>query len=481
MLSWNDVTFAYEQSGKNDILQNASLTIEPGRVTVLTGASGCGKSTLLYLACGLYPKNAGVVKQGGVTIGGRDVSAIFPEERARLVCMMFQNPDLQFCMDTVKNELVFCLENVRTPPEEMDVLIDSALSFCNITHLKDRLLVTLSGGEKQKALLACMVALRPKWLLLDEPFANIDPAAARQIANKLQQMRDQFGTGIVAVDHHLDNWTDIADEVIVIERKGVTALRGVCPQNLPLAELEKLGVSAPSLPYQTKKPAKPGAPEPILKLRDVCVTIGGQPILSGLDAQFYRGRIHAVTGASGSGKSTLFGALCGLHRYDGSIELCGRELKKTRPRSLGRLLGFVFQNPQDQFVSGSVLGEITTSLKTVLREPEIDAEAERILRATGLWRYRFVSPYMLSQGQQRRLAVAALLAYRCELLVCDEPTYAQDRNSLRTLMAELQSQVADRGLTLIFSTHDEKLAREYADHTYRLEGGRLYEITEPGV
>jgi energy-coupling factor transport system ATP-binding protein len=477
LLRWDDVTFTYEQRGENNVLEHAVLDLSPGRVTVLTGPSGCGKSTLLYLAAGLYPKNAGLLRSGRVTVEGRDVSDIPPEERARLVGMMFQNPDLQFCMDTVKNELVFCLENVCEPPGNMDGIMNRALEFCGIGHLKDRNLAALSGGEKQKAMLACIVALNPKWLLLDEPFANIDLATAAEIAGRLLRMKERFGTGIVAVDHHLDVWVDIADEIVVMERRGGIALRGVHPQRLPERRMEELGVATPASPYQQNKPPKQAAARgPVLTLSNVRVALDGRLILNGCSARFEPGRIHAITGRSGSGKSTLFSTLCKLNAYEGSVDVCGLELKRVRRAKMGRMLGFVFQNPQDQFVSNSVAEELAAGLKKLMPPDEVRSRTEEILRGIGLWRYRFVSPYMLSQGQQRRLAAAALLAYRCDILVCDEPTYAQDRRSLLALMDSLQKQVVETGLTLIFSTHDAKLARDYADAAYELREGRLYEI-----
>ena len=166
--------------------------------------------------------------------------------------------------------------------------------------------------------------------------------------------------------------------------------------------------------------------------------------------------------------------------YQGSILVEGRELRRVPRRELGGRMGFVFQSPQDQFVCDTVLEEITLSLKSA-GEGDVEERARRVLREIGLWRHRLLSPYMLSQGQQRRLGVAALLAYRCPLLVCDEPTYAQDRNNVLAVMDELQRRVVREGLTLIFSTHDRLLAAGYADHIYEMKGGQLHEIDQSGL
>ncbi|MDR1193666.1 MAG: energy-coupling factor ABC transporter ATP-binding protein [Peptococcaceae bacterium] len=580
-LVWENICFSYFPNGKHKLFDGFSLSVRKDQITVITGPSGCGKSTLLYLAAGLYPKNAGVLSGGRVWADGLDVAALPPERRAGLIGMVFQNPDLQFCLDTVGNELIFCLENISASPAGMDETMGEALAFCGIQRLRERVLTTLSGGEKQKAMLACVAALRPQWLVLDEPFANIDEGAAGDIAAKLRDLSALSGMGIVAVDHQLGIWREIADELIVLGAGGVVLRRGLNPRRLSPGEseeLRRLGVGLPDLPYQAVKPAKAAAGElgapaeapevrgtaaasgaggtpgaaalpaaggrpPALRLTNLGVWQEKKEIIRGCSATFAAGRVHAVMGESGAGKSTLFEALCGFRRYTGSVLVGGRELRKIPKGQLGARIGFVFQNPQDQFVTGRVLDEISLGLRAgrrqsregtghgrgnaaeclprgvapalagdwtgrgrggeaeclprgvapalagdgaergrgdaVVRPREDEAErpredeAERVLREIGLWPYRLASPYTLSQGQQRRLATAALLVYRCDVLVCDEPTYAQDAAALTAIMGLLQDEVLRRGLTLIFSTHDKKLARDYADQVFILKDGRL--------
>ena len=121
-------------------------------------------------------------------------------------------------------------------------------------------------------------------------------------------------------------------------------------------------------------------------------------------------------------------------------------------------------------MSDTVREEILVGLKG---QPDAEAKTEEILRGIKLWRYRDISPYMLSQGQQRRLGVAALMAYPCKALVCDEPTYAQDRNNTAAIMDALCRQAREHGVALIFSTHDRQLAKDYADQILELKGGGL--------
>ncbi len=483
-ISFTNIDFAYDEERKS-VLKDFSGEFSQDRLTILTGVSGCGKSTLLYLAAGLYPHNGGTLRSGSILVEGKSPEALSPRERYRLVGMMFQNPRLQFCMDTVKNELIFCLENLREEPAAMDERIDEALAFCGISHLKERQLSTLSGGECQKVMLACILLGNPRWLLLDEPFANIDNASARDIAAKLAKWKASHQVGILVVDHRLDNWLAVADEVRIMEN-GQLLPESISLRPLDTAQLEAHGIIVPGSPYlPNKSTAKASlsspASTPVLELSDISVSYGKgkekKTVLSGVNAAFTAGGIYAIVGESGCGKSSLFQAMSGILPYTGKILLQGVDMKKRRKNAAGHL-GFVTQNPQDQFVGGNVRDEIELSLKGKQHKEEISKE---ILQNIRLWRYREVSPYLLSQGQQRRLGVAALMAYDCVALICDEPTYAQDRISTMAIMDALCKQAREQGAVVIFSTHDPQLAKDYADEIYRLEGGKLYASMESGL
>ena len=319
-------------------------------------------------------------------------------------------------------------------------------------------------------MLACLAAIKPRWLLLDEPFANIDNASAREIARKLKQMHEERGTGILAVDHRLDNWLDIVDRVRIME-KGVLREESLKPAELEPGLLEELGIIVPCGSYSPSlSVCKSG--ETVLELRGLSLRHGENDVLKNLNASFRRGEVCAVVGSSGCGKSSLFGALMGIYRYTGQALLEGRDIRRLKRTELGRI-GFVTQNPQDQFVSDTVRREIEVGLR---RSENAQEKSEEILRDIKLWRYRDISPYLLSQGQQRRLGVAALMAYNCSVLVCDEPTYAQDRNNTIAVMDALCRQARERGVALIFSTHDIRLAEDYADRILELRGGTLHAL-----
>lgn len=475
------LTFGYYEDGK-DTLRGVDAVFDRREITVICGRSGCGKSTLLYLAAGIYPSNAGFLRAGKVYVEGEEPGALSPSVRCRKVGMMFQNPDLQFCMDTVRSELVFTAENLQIEPENIPGMIDAALGFSEILHLGDRKLATLSGGEKQKVMLACLFLMDPDWMLLDEAFANVDDASAELILQKLVTLHREKGTGILAVDHRLENWLDTADRIVLLE-DGTIGAEFDAKAAETREELLRAGIQTGSDAYPGLKELRgkssnkenDSIKEPVLVLDGVSVRYGNsRPVLSDISMTFEKGKIYAVVGQSGCGKSTLFGALTGLHSYEGSIRLCGSELRRMKRKEYGRL-GFVTQSPQDQFLGGTVRQEVSAAFR---KAGDADARSEEILRRIGLWKYRDISPYLLSQGQQRRLGVAALMSYPCQVLVCDEPTYAQDRNNTIAIMERLCGSVIANGTAMLFSTHDLQLARDYADVVLKLEGGRLCESRE---
>ena len=461
-LELEDVVFRYQEKGKRNILDHTSLSIPAGTLTVLMGGSGCGKSTLAAVAAGLYPENGGFLEGGTIRLYGQDLKTLDPQKRAAYLTVLFQNPDLQFCMNTLREEMRFCLENIRVPAGEMDARIDRAAAELGIAPLLDRSLSTLSGGEKQKAALSCLYVMESRCILLDESFANLDHEAAAQLLEMLLRMKTS-GRTILAIDHKADLWLEAADEIILLEEGGKVAARGINCKNLPehRADFERLGLFYPGSRPEWGR------------------TVYDAPFLvQNADADFPAGCMTAVLGPSGTGKTTTFLSVLKQHPYTGQILFQGRDIAKMKPKELYRHIGIVFQNPANQFVTQNVEDEVCVGLR--LWEPGLSDEAcrqraEELLDRYGLKRQRRYSPYMLSQGQQRRLAVLSVLAGGQELLLLDEPTYGQDARSVNAIMEHLREKVEQEGLTVIFITHDTELAAAWADQIYRLEDTALVE------
>ena len=478
------LTFRYLEQNKKNVLQDVSVSFPKGQITVLMGRSGCGKSTLAALLAGLYPENGGILVSGSIRLFGKKLSDFSIPERAQKLSMMFQNADLQFCMETLREEMLFCLENISCPQEEMDRKVRLAADKTGMTDLLDRKFATLSGGEKQKAALACIFLLQKGdgVILLDEPFANIDAYWAERIAADLKAMNQKHGMTIIAVDHSLDHWLERADLLIVMDGESHVL------DPIPMAEVrgreQLFHREGLRWPYEqvhrhreiltASETEETGAKaQPSVRLRDVCIYVGRKKfrdeprkVINHSDASFYAGQITALLGPSGAGKTTLFRTLLGKQKYTGTIE------KREE-------VGIVFQNPSNQFITQNVLQEVETGIlgKYVKAENLSGSETEKraidLLKEFHLGRYRRYSPYMLSQGEQRRLAVLAVLAGKRRILLLDEPTYGQDDAMTGEIMAMLAAKMREENLTIVISTHDARLVEEWADSVYEIRGGKL--------
>ena len=485
-LELEDVVFRYQEKGKRNILDHTSLSIPAGTLTVLMGGSGCGKSTLAAVAAGLYPENGGFLEGGTIRLYGQDLKTLDPQKRAAYLTVLFQNPDLQFCMNTLREEMRFCLENIRVPAGEMDARIDRAAAELGIAPLLDRTLSTLSGGEKQKAALSCLYVMESRCILLDESFANLDHEAAAQLLEMLLRMKTS-GRTILAIDHKADLWLEAADEIILLEEGGKVAARGINCKNLPehRADFERLGLFYPG--SRPERAARPGAEgKPLLQFRGVSIrkglptrrkwgrTVYDAPFLvQNADADFPVGCMTAVLGPSGTGKTTTFLSVLKQHPYTGQILFQGRDIAKMKPKELYRHIGIVFQNPANQFVTQNVEDEVCVGLR--LWEPGLSDEAcrqraEELLDRYGLKRQRRYSPYMLSQGQQRRLAVLSVLAGGQELLLLDEPTSNLDSLNEAVILKSLHEE--REGKTVVLVSHRQSTMR-IADTVYSVEHGRM--------
>ncbi len=173
----------------DDVLSSVSMSLYKGEITLLLGPGGCGKSSLALCLNGIYPHAVESVVTGSVKLFGETPDLRHPGKTAQTVGIVFQDPDSQFCMLTVEQELAFCLENIGCPREEIGGRIEDALKLVQLTDCREKEIHTLSGGQKQRVAIAAALVLRPKVLILDEPTSNLDPASAQLLADRLHALR----------------------------------------------------------------------------------------------------------------------------------------------------------------------------------------------------------------------------------------------------------------------------------------------------
>ncbi|MDD3361384.1 MAG: ABC transporter ATP-binding protein [Hespellia sp.] len=479
VLQLEHVTFRYYENAKRNILDDVSLTILAGGITVLMGSSGCGKSTLAAVSCGLLPENGGYLEQGEILLYGKNLAEMNQSRRAAYVTMMFQNPDLQFCMDTLRKEMQFCLENICIPSDQMDLRIEKAAKELGMEALLDKKLHNLSGGEKQKAALCCLYMMESKCMILDEPFANIDEEGTRELIQLLDKMKKLRNQTIIVIDHRMKYWLEAADEMILLGEGGKVLARGMNRENIeefyPLFQQE--GVFYPGVCQRVTPVRNMEVAACHLDQVSIFVKTGRvrRQLLNQIDARFPKGAMTAILGPSGCGKTTLFLAMLKQISYEGRIQF-GEEVWKKKEQF--QHMGIVFQNPANQFITQNVRQEVESSImqwNPGIKDVECACLADHMMEEYGLLRFHRYSPYMLSQGQQRRLAVLSVLAGKQNILLLDEPTYGQDYRSTTAIMEQLTEKIQKDGLTVIFTTHDEELAHAWADQIYRVQEQKLQE------
>lgn len=462
MLVCENLHFRYNTK-EEPVFSQLSLTVKKGEVVLLMGPSGCGKSTLAYCLAGLYPEYAGEM-EGVVWAEGEALASLGPARRARTVSILFQNPDNQFCMDRVDHEVLFALENINYEGN-LQARTKELLELVGLADVASRPIYTLSGGMKQKLALCTALATEAKMLILDEPFANLDPKSCASLAKLLQKMKEQ-GMTLFIVDHRLDWWKRFLSRVILMEKSGNLDEHSILPEALEQFRevFEKRGLFLDgSWLGERKPPAISQAAPFIAEAKNLTLLHGKKPFLKDLSFQIKKGSVTALVGSCGSGKTTLLQTLAGIGTY------CG-ELHRAEKA------GLVFQNPRFQFLTLSVEEEVLTTLrieKPKAKAEELQEEAEQLLDEFGLLKWRKQSPYALSQGQQRRLALLAMLAGNRTLMLLDEPTYAQDERSTRFILDLLERRVAG-GLTVVMATHDLELAKACANEIWLLENESLH-------
>lgn len=433
------------------------LVIEPGERVLLTGASGAGKSTLLAALAGILDAEGAEVTGDLAVDGGPARSA-----RGR-VGLLAQDPDSQLVMTRAGDDVAFGLENAGVPAAEIWPRVDEALATVGFPYGRDRPTQALSGGEKQRLVLAGVLVRRPGLLLLDEPTSQLDPPGAALVRAAVARATADRSATTIVVDHDAAPWLPLVDRVVEVVPGGLVA-HG--PDWRP--PLRSAGLHLPT-----------AGPGPVLLAADAAgYTYRGSPTpaLPPVSGLLQGGRALAVTGPNGTGKSTLALLLAGLRaptigRVAATSELAPGmrpEPHRWRAGALVTRIGTVFQHPEQQFLTGRLRDELALGpLRSGEHATAARATADDLLERLGLTPFADANPYTLSGGQQRRLSVATALATAPRVLVLDEPTFGQDAATWRELVVLLAEQRA-RGCAVAVVTHDADLVEVLADERLAL-------------
>lgn len=454
------------------LFRNCDFHYQKGEKILFLGPSGCGKSTLLQVLSGLIPH--------AVDVPMKTEKIEIPESSA----VVFQDPDTQFCMTHVDEEIAFVLENLQIPREEMPSRIQRHLLEVGL-RLEDphTPIQTLSGGMKQRLAIASAMALQPEVLFLDEPTALLDPEGTRQVWDSIRQLPDD--QTLLIVEHKIEEMLDLVDRVVLFRPDGEILADGKKDEILIKyqEELREYGIWYPGVWENQLGPShlsndtytKPLTPadDPLLELKDFQVYHRKTSKLRVDHIALHKGEWIAVLGENGAGKSTLLQGIRQLLPIEGT--LLYQKTPFIRTDSRGQEIGFVFQNPELQFVASTVLEEVTYTIRKLQldqTEEEIEQIARQRLEMFTLWEYRHKHPYQLSTGQKRRLSVCSSIHDRQRILLLDEPTFGLDARNTFALLGWLQ-QLTQQGTTIVMVTHSEEIAHYYADRIWWIHKGQL--------
>lgn len=454
-----------------------SLTIEQGEKVLLLGPSGCGKSTLLQVLAGIIPHSLEVpIKADKIQN---------PDSWG----YVFQDPDTQFCMPYVDEELAFVLENLQVPREKMVERIHAVLQRVGLT-LPDihTPIQALSQGMKQRLAIASTLILEPEVLFLDEPTALLDPQGTKMIWQILKEVGRS--KTLVIVEHKIDEIYTFVDRVLLFDPSGKIIVDGH-PQHIfetNQSFFQQYGIWYPHvwdeyLSTKRKKEEQPSdqvvkpvgqqrwnsSEPPVIELDHFSGLRAKRVTIHIQSARVRKGEWIGIVGPNGAGKSTLLLALRQLIHTQGTYRLLGKAIGKNDPAL--QQLAFVFQNPEFQFVTHSVRDEIMYTLVQSCRDKiDLERKCAHCLSFFQLEAVEKQHPYQLSIGQKRRLSVATAIAGDRQFILLDEPTFGQDAQNTFAMLEQLE-ELQSKGTTILMVTHDEQIMKHYCTQLWEIDGG----------
>lgn len=506
-------------TGRNPALKNVNLSIPEGQFLAVLGHNGCGKSTLAkHFNAILTPT------EGKVFVDGIDTSC---EEKLfeirRTVGMVFQNPDNQLVATIVEEDVAFAPENLGVPPKEIRERVDSALKQVDMYEFREHAPHQLSGGQKQRVAIAGIIAMQPRCIVMDEPTAMLDPKGRKEVMSTIKRLNREQGITVILITHYMEEAAQ-ADRVIVMDKGSVIMddephkifsrekeLKAVgldVPQVTELCCMLKDGgvdisteiifeeecsaaISELSLKKKTadiireKIPETKKDAEEAARLENVTYKYSiGTPFektaVDNVNLTVFHGEFIGIIGHTGSGKSTLIQHLNGLIKpTSGTVFIDNADIhsKDVKIRDIRFKVGIVFQYSEHQLFEETVSEDIAYGPKNMgLSEEEVKKRVEEAAEVMGISKLLEKSPFELSGGQQRRVALAGVLAMNPEMLILDEPAAGLDPKGRNLILSLISNYHKKSGKTILLISHSMEDIVKYAEKVLVMNKGKIYKF-----
>lgn len=502
---------------RNNVLKDISLSVPEGQFLAVLGHNGCGKSTLAKHFNAILTPTSGKVLVDGIDTS--DEERLFDVRQT--VGMVFQNPDNQLVATIVEEDVAFAPENLGVPPEEIRERVDSALKQVDMYEFREHAPHQLSGGQKQRIAIAGIIAMHPRCIVMDEPTAMLDPRGRREVMKTIKRLNKENGITVVLITHYMDEAAQ-ADRVVVMDKGSiimddvpkkifsqVERLKSVgldVPQVTELAhELRRNGVDISEeiifeqecaeaiaaiekkgkliLPERVVLDEREDNTDGVIEVRGLTYKYSiGTPFektaVDHVSLSIKKGEFVGIIGHTGSGKSTLIQHLNGLIKpTSGEVLADGINIwsKGVNIRDIRFKVGIVFQYSEHQLFEETVEKDIAYGPRNMgLSDEEIQKRVHEAAESMDILHLLKRSPFELSGGQQRRVALAGVLAMDPQVLILDEPAAGLDPKGRDKILARIKSYHERSGKTILLVSHSMEDIVKYATKVLVMNKAKLF-------
>jgi peptide/nickel transport system ATP-binding protein len=494
LLSIENLTVALPPGAdRANAIQDVSIALDPGEILCIVGESGSGKSVSVAALTGLLPP-AMRVTAGRIVFEGRDLLAATPAQmralRGARIGMVFQEPMTALNpLMRVQDQVAEVLQVHGKPVGGRVLELLEAVGLPDPPRIARAYPHALSGGQRQRVMIAIALALEPAILVADEPTTALDVTTQKQILALIRDIQRRRGMGVLFITHDFGVVAEIADRVAVMQQGDIVEQGSAADVlNAPRHPYTRKLIAAVPRRAPEARPSVGG--RPVLELVSVVKTyhsrgfFGGRvvPAVKSATLRIHRGETLGLVGESGSGKSTLARCVCRLVvPDDGAIRFNGTDLQPLSRREwkpFRKRIQMVFQDPFASLNPRRRVGDIIAEGPVAHGMPRATARARAaellsLVRLDASAADRF--PHEFSGGQRQRIGIARALAMEPELLIADEPVSALDVSVQAEILALLEDLRARLGLTMLFITHDLRVAAQVCDRIAVMRRGEIVE------